>query len=105
MIFLNISTKSVDTLTNIKSRGQLIHLNFNFLNIIKTIENSLERFCEDVDVFYLTVNDILHISISFTCTKHKIDVMSDIFSYYITVRMTCTVILKIWKYSTCKEKL
>lgn len=81
------STKSVASLTNIKSRGYLIHPNFNFFNIIKTIENSFERFCEDVDVFNLTVNDVLKTSISFPCTEHKIEVMSDILSYYITMRM------------------
>lgn len=40
----NISTKSVASLTNVKFRGYLIHPNFNFFNIIKTIENSFERF-------------------------------------------------------------
>jgi len=55
----NFSTIPQETLTNMKSKGGLIHLNQGLLNLILAIEDSFEKHCNNEDVFENCVEYIL----------------------------------------------
>ncbi|CAI6359121.1 unnamed protein product [Macrosiphum euphorbiae] len=86
----NSSTISQATLTNMKSKGGLIHPNQGFYNLILAIEDSFEKHCNSEDVFENCVDDVLvgsgHLT-EFPCSEHKSEIMTYIISYYITMRM------------------
>lgn len=45
------------TLTNMKTRGGLIHPSTFSFNLLLTVEESFQKCCNDYDVFQQTVND------------------------------------------------
>ncbi|KAF0753534.1 DDE-1 domain-containing protein [Aphis craccivora] len=53
----NISKKPEAALTNIKTRGGLTHPNIYLFQLLTAIENSFSKYCDDHDVFELTVDD------------------------------------------------
>ncbi|CAH1737081.1 unnamed protein product [Aphis gossypii] len=86
----NSSTISEATLTNIKSKGGLIHPNQGFFKLILAIEDSFEKYSYSQHVFQNYVDDVLlkngHLT-GFPCSEHKTEIMTYIITYYITMRM------------------
>ncbi|XP_011883692.1 PREDICTED: uncharacterized protein LOC105570853 [Vollenhovia emeryi] len=62
---------SVSQLVDMKSRGGLIHANLRFFHLICYIEASFAKYSSDVDVFNLTLDEVLD-SYTFTypCKEH-----------------------------------
>lgn len=86
----NSSIASEAVLTNLKSRGNLIHPNLGFFKLICDLEKSFEKYCNTEHVFQDCVDDFLSQSghlISFPCLEHRTDILTYIISYYITMRM------------------
>uniref|UniRef100_A0A2S2NXE1 Transposable element P transposase n=1 Tax=Schizaphis graminum TaxID=13262 RepID=A0A2S2NXE1_SCHGA len=79
------------TLTNIKTRGGLIHPSTFLFNLLTNLEESFQKFCNDYDVFQQTVDDFFNKKLklinTFPCSMHKIEVLTFIISYYIKMRM------------------
>jgi len=91
--YFNSSTEAsanpVAALTNIKSKGWLLHPNHSLFEFIRYLEDLFNQYCKYSDVFELIVNHITENNKQFwfSCSLHKTDVMSDIITYYITMRM------------------
>lgn len=70
----NSSTLSEATLTNMKSKGGLLHPNQGFFKLILGIEDSFEKYCNSEYVFQNCVDDVLlnkeHL-MGFPCLEHK----------------------------------
>lgn len=77
------------TLVNLKSKGGLTHPNVFVFNILSAVELSFEKFCDNNDVFELTLENFFseYGPIPFPCQDHKSDVLMSIISYYIITRM------------------
>lgn len=78
-------------LTNIKTKGGLIHPSTFLFNLLTNVEESFQKFCNDYDVFQQTVDDFFNKKLklinTFPCSIHKIEVLTFIISYYVKMRM------------------
>jgi len=75
---------------NLKTRGYLIYPNHNFFKLITAIEEGYAKYCTDPDVFNKTIDHVLEEHsdlLTFPCNDHKTEIMTNIFQYYITMRM------------------
>ncbi|KAL5245800.1 hypothetical protein ACI65C_013168, partial [Semiaphis heraclei] len=72
-------------LVNIKSRGFLTHPNNNIFKIFKSFELSFTEFADAPNVFEYFLSQ--NITFDFPCTEHRTDVLMDICSYYLIMRM------------------
>lgn len=72
-----------------KSKGYLTHPEHSLYIILKKLEICFSKYCRSNDVFEETHNEYFKntSSIKFTCNLHKIDMLSNIFSFYIIMRM------------------
>lgn len=76
-------------LVNLKSKGYLTHPDHNLFKILKKLEECFKIHCTSNDVFEDTYNDFFQTnsSIKFHCHLHKTEMLTNIFSYYLTMRM------------------
>jgi len=76
--------------TNMKTRGYLIYPNPNFFKLISAIEEDYVKHSTEPDVFNKTIDHVLEEHgdlLTFPCSDHKTEIMTNIFQYYITMRM------------------
>lgn len=77
-------------LVNLKSRGFLTNPDQNLFNILKLLETCFVKHANSQNVFEDTFEEFFKINnlkLIFPCPDHKSRVMSDLFTYYITMRM------------------
>jgi len=78
-------------LVRAKSKGYLTYPDSNLFIIIKHIENCFAIHANSNNVFEETFNEFfkLNIPLKFACTdsQHQTDMLTNIFTYYITMRM------------------
>jgi hypothetical protein len=78
-------------LTRAKSKGNLTYPDSNLFIIIKHIENCFATHANSINIFEETSNEFfkLNIKLKFACTnsQHQSDMLTNIFTYYITMRM------------------
>ncbi|KAF0701702.1 Uncharacterized protein FWK35_00037271, partial [Aphis craccivora] len=77
-------------LVNLKSRGFLTNPDQNLFNILKLLESCFVKHASSQNVFEDTFEEFFKINnlkLIFPCPDHKSRVMSDLFTYYITMRM------------------
>lgn len=77
-------------LVNLKTRGFLIHPNSQILNLIKSLEISVEKFSDSLNVFEDTYEDFFKTenpNLKWECSTHKTDIFTNIFVIFITMRM------------------
>lgn len=67
----------------------MTHPNDYLFNLLTAVEKSFVKHCEDNDVFLMTIDDFFYNyqSINFPCTEHKKDVLTQIISNFIIMRM------------------
>jgi len=74
-----------------KSREGLCHPNMFLFHLLVDVEDSFKKFCDEYDVFELTVDDFFNkkkqLIKTFPCVTHKSEMLTIIISYYITTRM------------------
>lgn len=91
LINLNSTTAGPEAdLLNEKTRGYLTHPNNNLYKILKTLEVSFTKFANSPNVFEETCNELFDTkttNTTFPCTEHQTDMLVDICSFYITMRM------------------
>lgn len=82
-------TSSEAELVNMKSKGYLTHPSQKLYLILKNLELSFVKHADSIDVFDKTYTDFIntYYNLSFTCNKHQIDMLTDICSTYIIMRM------------------
>lgn len=76
--------------TNLKIRGYLIYPYHNFFKLISAMEEGYVKHCIDLDVLNKTIDHVLEEHgdlLTFPCSDHKTEIMTNIFQYYITMRM------------------
>lgn len=88
----NLNTSTVGSeadLVNNKTRGYLTHPDRNLYLILKRLETCFSKHANSCDVFENTYNEFfsLNIGLKFPCLEHQTDILTNIFSYYITMRM------------------
>lgn len=83
------SSKPEAALVNIKSRGSLTHPNDFIFGLLTDVEKSFAKHCKDNDVFLLTLDDFFtnNKSINFPCIQHKTEILTNIISNFIIMRM------------------
>jgi len=76
-------------LVNLKTRVFLIHPNKNVYMLTKLIEMCFEKHAESPNVFEDTYEEFFskNIRLTFPCSEHKSDVLTNIFNMYIVMRM------------------
>jgi len=76
-------------LVNLKNRGFLIYPNNNLFKILQVLETCFCKHASSVGVFENTYNEFLLnvTNLSFSCTDHKHEIMTEIFTMYIVMRM------------------
>lgn len=78
-------------LINAKTRGYLTYPNSNLYIIVKRIEECFAVHANSSDVFENTYEEFFkqNMTLKFSCTiqEHQIKMLTDIFSYYIIMRM------------------
>jgi len=78
-------------LINAKTRGYLTYPNSNLYIIVKRIEECFAVHANSSDVFENTYEEFFkqNMTLKFSCTiqEHQIKMLTDIFSYYIMMRM------------------
>lgn len=85
-----LTNSTTADLTNLKTKGFLIHPQHNLYKIIKILEECFTKHAKSVDSFTDTYEEFFKTEnciISFPCSLHKSEVMKDIFVMYITMRM------------------
>jgi len=82
-------TKSKSELVNLKIEGFLTHPNKNLFNILQVLESCFTKHASSPDVFENTYNEFFLIStnLKFPCPDHNKQMMADIFSFYIIMRI------------------
>jgi len=103
-------TKSESELVNLKNEGFLTHPNVNLFKILQVFESCFTKHASSPDVFENTYNEFFLIStnLKFPCPDHKKQMMADIFSSYIIMRMrqyTYTENQKTQKLNRTKKKI
>lgn len=83
------STVPAAELVNVKSRGYLTHPNTNLFKLLKSLEISFEKFADSPTVFEDTYEDFFskNVNINFPCIEHQTDIITDICTYYLIMRM------------------
>lgn len=81
--------KSEATLVNLKTKHSLIHPNDFLYNLLSKIENSFSKFCGERNVFEQTLEHFFQLNntIKFPCIDHKSNMVTNIVSTYIIMRM------------------
>ncbi|XP_050063214.1 uncharacterized protein LOC126552537 [Aphis gossypii] len=76
-------------LVNIKNRGYLTHPNNNIFKIFKLLELSFAKFANTPNVFEDAFEHFLsqNVTFDFPCTEHRTDILMDMYSYYLIMRM------------------
>lgn len=74
-------------LTNLKTRGGLMHPSLYFFNMICRIEDAFSKFCEHFDVFEKIIDHIIENFDNFPCSQHGEDILAFSIKYYIHCRM------------------
>jgi len=76
-------------LVQAKSKGYLTHPDHNLFIILRYLETCFEKHANSNDVFELTYNEFFNnkFELKFSCSMHKVEMLTNIFSYYITMRM------------------
>lgn len=75
-------------LTNIKSKGKLIHPNYVFYKFIYNVEEYFTKNINDPEVYTKTVEDVLdNETLNFPCLTHKDDILAYSIRYYLNMRM------------------
>jgi len=76
-------------LVNLKSKGFLTHPSGNLYKILKVLETCFCKHASAGGVFENTYNEFfLHVTrLTFSCSIHKYEMITDIFTIYITMRM------------------
>jgi len=75
-------------LVNLKSKGRLVHPNYNFYKFITNIETYFSNNINDPDVYSNTVEDILaNEDLNFPCPIHKDEIIAYSIRYYLNMRM------------------
>lgn len=83
----NVSFEPVARLTNMKSRGFLLHPNKYFFNFICKIEDLFCKYCMMADVCELILADLLeNNTLYFPCFEHSEQVISFSIRYYTRMR-------------------
>lgn len=78
----------VAKMTNMKTRGGLLHPNLKFFNFIKSLETLFQKHCNKNDVFELVLEDALQSNIlQFPCRDHYYDILPYCIQYYVRMRM------------------
>lgn len=83
-------SRSEASLVEMKSRGFLTHPDLNLFNILKLLESCFDKHKSSQNVFEDTFEEFFktnNLKLKFPCADHKNQVMSDLFTYYITMRM------------------
>lgn len=79
---------SESQLVQMKSRSGLIHANLHFFNLIRHIEASFAKYSSRVDVFDVTLDEVLDTyTFTFPCKKHASEILSYAIVYYLRLRM------------------
>jgi len=76
-------------LVNLKSKGFFSHPSGNLYKILKILETCFCKHASAGDVFENTYNEFFFrvTSLTFSCSIHKYEMITDIFTIYITMRM------------------
>lgn len=83
-----LSFEPVARLTNIKSRGGLLHPNKFFFHLICKIEDIFSKYCTMADVLELVLTELLEKNtLYFPCFDHSDEVIAFCIRYYINMRM------------------
>lgn len=83
-----MSYEPVARLTNLKSRGGLLHPNKYFFNLICKIEDLFSKYCTLANVFELVLEAVLeNNTLYFPCFEHNEEIIAFCIKYYINMRM------------------
>ena len=75
-------------LVDMRTRERLIHPNLHLFKLINVIEQCFQKNARSVDVFDLTVDEVLEkYSFTFPCKKHASYLLSYAMHYYIPLKM------------------
>ncbi|CAI6368554.1 unnamed protein product [Macrosiphum euphorbiae] len=83
-------TRPEAALTNLKSKGFLIHPNYTVFTLVSAIEEGFVQYCDVPEVFDKTVNFLLQHHqklLKFPCVEHESEMLTSIVHFYITMRM------------------
>lgn len=83
---VNNVLRSEETLVNLKSRGFLTNPDQNLYKILKLLESCFAKDASSQNVFEEFFN-INNLNLNFPCADHKSNVMCDLFTYYIIMKM------------------
>jgi len=97
-------------LVQAKSRGYLTHSDHNLYIILKQLEICFSKHANSNNVLEDTYNEFFKINIGLkcTCVEHRLEMLTNIFSYYIIMRMrqyTYMVNQNMKKQNNTKKKL
>lgn len=86
---LNSSSSPEAELVYLKSRGYLTHPSQNVFLILRSLELSFVKHAGSIDVFNETLSDFLSTnnSLTFECNVHQTDILTDICSTFVIMRM------------------
>jgi len=92
-------------LTNLKSKGKLIHPNHNMFIMFTCLEECFSANANSGEVFEKTVDCFLNkYEIKFSCELHGLDLITTIITYYIQMRKRqYTKIISISNHKTCSN--
>ncbi|KAE9522841.1 hypothetical protein AGLY_016758, partial [Aphis glycines] len=83
-------TRPEAALTNLKSKGFLIHPNYTVFKLVSAIEEGFVKYCNVPEVFDKTVHFLLQHHqklLKFPCVEHESEMITSIVQFYITMRM------------------
>jgi len=85
----NENTSAEAELVNLKSRGYLTHPNNNLFKMLKKLEFCFTLHANSNSVFEETLDDFFnkYSNLTFPCTKHQTEILTDICSSFIIMRM------------------
>jgi len=84
------SSHQAADLTNLKTRGYLIQPNHQIYLLIKSLESCFEKYADNINVFEETQEEFFNNhsrNLKWECSLHKIDIFTNIFVMFITMRM------------------
>jgi len=91
----NENTSAEAQLVNLKSRGYLTHPNNNLFQMLKNLELCFTLHANSNNVFEETLDDFFNkfTNLTFPCTEHQTEILTDICSSFVIMRMRqCTYI-------------
>jgi len=85
----NENTSAEALLVNLKSRGYLTHPNNNLFQMLKNLESCFILHANSNNVFEETLDDFFnkYSNLTFPCTEHQTEILTDICSSFIIMRM------------------